>query len=74
MFFDRETFGQDRLVTGFGRIPHGEFFAKAPASEQARRDIVRLYTEEVDYLPGLTLAQKQAVLAKPATLTFWPEL
>jgi len=70
MFFDRETFGQDRLVTGFGKIPHGEFFAKAPLSEQARRDIVRLYTEEVDYLPGLTLAQKQAVLGKTSYADF----
>ena len=64
MFFDRETFGEDRLVAGFGAIPHREFFAKAPLSEKARRDIVRLYTEKVDYLPGLTLEQKRATLAR----------
>jgi len=43
---------------------------KAPLSEQARRDIVRLYTEEVDYLPGLTLAQKQTVLGKTSYADF----
>ena len=64
MFFDRETFGEDRLVAGFGKIPHREFFAKAPLSDAARRDIVRLYTEKVDYLPGLTPEQKKAVLDK----------
>ena len=64
IFFDRETFGEDRLVAGFGKIPHREFFAKAPLSDAARRDIVRLYTEKVDYLPGLTLEQKKAVLDK----------
>ncbi len=64
MFFDRETFGEDRLVAGFGKIPHRDFFAKAPLSDAARRDIVRLYTEKVDYLPGLTAEQKKAVLDK----------
>ena len=64
MFFDRETFGEDRLVAGFGAIPHPEFFAKTPLSERARRDIVRLYTEKVDYLPGLTAEQKRTMLDK----------
>jgi len=70
MFFDRETFGEDRLVAGFGAIPHHEFFAKAPLSEKARRDIVRLYTETVDYLSGLTREQKEAVLKKTSYADF----
>ncbi|MGB8012773.1 MAG: NAD(P)-binding protein, partial [Terriglobales bacterium] len=70
MFFDRETFGADRLVAGFGKIPHHEFFAQAPLSDTARRDIVRVYTEKVDYLPGMTLAKKQALLAKTSYADF----
>ncbi|MGA6988479.1 MAG: FAD/NAD(P)-binding protein [Terriglobales bacterium] len=70
MFFDRETFGEDRLVAGFGKIPHREFFAKAPLSEQARRDIVRLYTENVDYLRGRTPEQKKAILEKTSYADF----
>ncbi len=70
MFFDRETFGEDRLVAGFGKIPHREFFAKAPLSDTARRDIVRLYTENVDYLPGLTPEQKKAVLDRTSYADF----
>ena len=70
MFFDRETFGEDRLVAGFGKIPHREFFAKAPLSDTARRDIVRLYTEKVDYLPGLTPEQKRSVLDKTSYADF----
>src|SRR5260370_25836365 len=49
MFFDRETFGEDRLVSGFGKIPHPELFAKAPLSDPARPHLLRLYTEKVDY-------------------------
>ena len=64
IFFDRETFGEDRLVAGFGSIPHEQFFAHAPLSDAARRDLVRLYTSKADYLPALTRDQKRAALAK----------
>ncbi|MFZ0478163.1 MAG: FAD/NAD(P)-binding protein [Terriglobales bacterium] len=64
IFFDRETFGEDRLVAGFGSISHEQFFARAPLSDVARRDLVRLYTSKADYLPGRTHEQKRAALAK----------
>jgi spermidine dehydrogenase len=63
-FFDRETFGDDRLVPGMNSTPWAEFVARAPLSEVARRDIVRLYTAKTDYLPGLSREEKRARLAK----------
>lgn len=64
LFFDREHFGEDRLVTGYGTRPWPEFFAEAPLTEQARRDLVRLYVEAVDYLAGLTTEEKLSRLAR----------
>jgi spermidine dehydrogenase len=64
MFFDKEHFGEDRLVTGNGRLPWEEFFAKAPLSSDARRDLVRLYGKNPDYMAGQSLEQKMAVLAR----------
>ena len=63
MFFDREHFGEDRLVPGNGRIPWPEFFAKAPLSDAARRDLIRLYGQNPDYMSGMPAHQKLVRLA-----------
>lgn len=71
-FFDRETFGADRLVTapagtgGQSRPPlTHDYLSRMPLSKQARRDLLRLQDpRQPDYLAGLTQAQKKERLAR----------
>jgi spermidine dehydrogenase len=68
-FFDKETFGTDVLLPGFGTHYLGleypaEILAKIPISEPAHQDLARLQTTTVDYLSGLTPDEKRRKLIK----------
>ena len=68
--FDKETYGEQKLVVGYNKIPWEDFAAQSPMSEQARKDFVRLWTDERDYLPGLTREEKVRKLRKMSYNTF----
>ena len=66
VFFDKETFGTDRLVTLLaGERGHADpaalkaFLAAAPLSDAVKRDIFRIEAGNEDYLPGLNSDQKK---------------
>ncbi len=61
-FFDKEHFGEDGLVVGNPR--QKDFFDRAPLTDAARRDLIRLNGKNPDYLPGLSVDDKKAKLAK----------
>ncbi|HTM33576.1 MAG TPA: NAD(P)-binding protein [Vicinamibacterales bacterium] len=61
-FFDKETFGADRLVVG--DVRDEAFRSQAPFSDAVKRDLGRLLTEKRDPMPGLSMADKKARLAR----------
>jgi spermidine dehydrogenase len=72
-FFDKETFGEDRLVVrdavaGPGRGRGGfspEYVEKMPISAKAKQDLLRLQDPaQPDYMPGLSSAEKKERLAR----------
>lgn len=70
LFFDRETFGADRLVTGLGQRRWAEALADAPLPPAARADLARLYEGTTDYLAGKTLDEKRALLLRISYLAY----
>jgi spermidine dehydrogenase len=88
IFFDKETFGADKLV--INPSPRGgddvegmaelraqllkSFLADAPIAEQAKRDIERLYHDKTDYFPGMTSDEKKAKLARVSYASFLTDI
>ena len=77
VFFDKETFGADRLVPyslenenevdseqAIRKGPSDKFLALTPLSENAKNGLAQIYRETKDYLPGLSSAEKKARLAR----------
>jgi spermidine dehydrogenase len=76
VFFDKETFGADRLIVAAatedgensGNVPDAakleEFLAKTPFNETVRGDILRIERAKIDYLHGLTSAEKKDRLSR----------
>jgi len=84
IFFDKETFGADRLVTSPLALGGGEkdylapdeqaawrqLFAEAPLAARARIDLDRLRRDSTDYFPDLNSTAKKAKLARMSYAAF----
>ncbi|HXJ46150.1 MAG TPA: FAD/NAD(P)-binding protein [Candidatus Dormibacteraeota bacterium] len=77
-FFDKETFGRDKLVNGkVGGIFPGEIFSGdansvegIPVAPEVARDVRRLETSEEDYFTGLASEQKKEKLSRMSYKNF----
>ena len=67
-FFDRETWGRDRLLVGAPQDSSGftaKFLADSPLTASAKRDLQRLFDpHQPDYLAGSSEADKKLQLAR----------
>src|SRR5208337_4032650 len=64
IFFDRETFGADKLVVGDGKLPVHQLLALAPLSKRAREEIAQIEEAQIDYMPGLSSDEKKQRLSR----------
>jgi spermidine dehydrogenase len=88
VFFNKEAFGADKLVTGdplqlgfdefaprnpgARKIP--DFLADCPLSDKARTGLIELFEGKRDYLPGISEAEKVKRLAKTSYRAFLTEI
>ena len=88
VFFDKETFGDDKLVLNVVHAGSDEsgasdsdveadvqaFLKEAPLSATAKQDFQRLAAGDKDYFPGLTSDQKKARLARMSYAKYLSEV
>jgi spermidine dehydrogenase len=68
-FFDRETFGTDKLVLGMGgyhadKSALAQAVLQAPLSDRARQEIVQIETAQIDYMSGISSTEKKLRLSR----------
>jgi spermidine dehydrogenase len=68
VFFDKESFGSEKLVLAPGREATADevaaFAAATPLSDAARRSLIAIETDQTDPMPGLSSAEKKDRLAR----------
>jgi spermidine dehydrogenase len=89
IFFDKETFGTDKLVIsalqtgsdesglhreGDAAADLATFLKEAPLLQKAKDDFLRLISEDKDYLPGLKSEEKKVRLARISYAKYLTEM
>lgn len=70
-YFNSETFGADKLVTGGSlATPTQEFLDKSPLKPEIKADLMRLCYDKTDYLAGKTTDEKRAYLEHTSYLDY----
>src|SRR5262249_10347675 len=76
IFFDKQTFGEDRLVANAPSewtesessrertAKWSEFLKSVPLSDAIKKDILRIETGDIDYLSGLSSSEKKDRLSR----------
>jgi spermidine dehydrogenase len=54
VFFNRETFGADKLVTGLGTRPMAGLLRDAPLTDRVKSDVARIFAGAGAAMPGLS--------------------
>jgi spermidine dehydrogenase len=63
-FFNKEVYGQDKIVRGRFNNPTPEFLAQTPLSPKLREELARLMTGKIDYMAGQSAETKINALQK----------
>ncbi len=62
--YDQKTYGKQKTVVGYGTLPWAEFAAQTPMSDKGKADLTRAFTEQRDYLPGMSREEKVLLLSR----------
>jgi spermidine dehydrogenase len=64
LFFDKETFGTDKLLVAGSGFSWTALLARSPLSPAVQSDIARIEEAKIDYLPGLSSDETKRRLSK----------
>ena len=62
--YDSETYGQRKLVTGYGSKPWAEFAAETPMNDQAKADLIGGFEHFVRFFAVISRARAFVVRSR----------